>query len=170
MLNYPFPYEREETARAFDVMAERLLTALEARNEDSFDDALIEYWQSRKSAQSTVSEADWRYLELQLWQEGVARWTEGAIAALSDEYSLAAETARDLIKQELVDFDLRTQKRVAVYPIGAAEAALLDTGGAEWRTSYWAEPFSLGPQLKKLVDQVSRHKITGTRSSSIEPA
>ena len=159
MLNYPFPYECEETARAFDVMAERLLNALEAQGKSSFGDSLTRYWQSRETARKTVSEADWRYLELQLWQEGVARWTEGAIAVLSGEYSAAAEPAITLIRRELSGLDLRTQKRIAVYPIGAAEAILLEAGGPEWRTSYWTEPFSLGPQLNKLVDQFHHDKV-----------
>lgn len=163
MLNYPFPYEREETADAFNVMADRLLVALESRNKSTFGDALIIYWAARKLARNTLSDADWRYLELQLWQEGVARWTEGAIAALSDTYALAAESARAQVRQELLNLDLRTQKRVAFYPIGAAEAALLEAGGREWRTSYWAEPFTLRPQLKRLVDRVAHDNVVDAR-------
>ena len=151
MLNYPFPYSRDETSSAFRVMAERLIEALRVRGADAFYDSVLRYWQARESARRTVSEDDWRYVELQLWQEGVARWTEGAIAALTDEYSDAASEANEKIVRELVEFDLGKQGRVAFYPIGAGEAMLLEGVGSDWRERYWIEPFSLGPHLERLV-------------------
>jgi hypothetical protein len=152
MLDYPFPYEREETARSFRVMAQRLIAVLDAQGTETFDGALREYWLSRNAAKSTVSDADWRYIELQFWQEGVARWTEGAIGALSDNLSDATEEARLRIIRELSSLDLPSQKRAAVYPIGAAEAMVLEAGGSDWRATYWTEAFSLGPKILQLLD------------------
>jgi hypothetical protein len=160
MLNYPFPYDRGETVSAFRVMANRLIKARDARNTDAFYDALEGYWQAREAARRTVSEDDWRYIELQFWQEGVARWTEGAIAAFSDDLADAAGEANALINRELSTLDLSNQNRSAVYPIGAGEASLLEAGGSDWRTNYWSEPFSLGPQLRKLIDRLARHSAT----------
>jgi len=28
-----------------------------------------------------------------------------------------------------------------------------EAGGSDWRANYWSEPFSLGPQLQKLIDE-----------------
>lgn len=164
MLNYPFPYKHGETVKAFRVMANRLIEALEARNTGAFYDALVSYWQSREAARRTVSDDDWRYIELQFWQEGVARWTEGAIAAFSEDLSDAVGEANALIGRELSTLDLSSQNRSAVYPIGAAEASLLEAGGSKWRANYWSEPFSLGPQLQKLIDKLARDASTGDRS------
>jgi hypothetical protein len=163
MLNYPFPYENEDTARSFHVMAEKLIAVIDAQGADAFDSALQQYWSSREAAKSKVSEADWRYIELQFWQEGVARWTEAAIAALSDNLSDATEEARHRIVRELSSLDLPSQKRAAVYPIGAAEAMVLEAGGADWRASYWSEPFSLGPQLQKLIEDRAAESSAGSR-------
>lgn len=151
MLEYPFPYERDETSSAFRTMADRLREALGVRGTDAFYDALLQYWQARELARQTVSEDDWKYVELQFWQEGVARWTEGAIAAISDGYSDAASEANERVMRELSELDLARQRRSAVYPIGAGEAMLLEAAGSDWREHYWSEPFALGPQLNKLV-------------------
>jgi len=151
MLNYPFPYENDTTAGAFQIMAGDLVEVLNARGTDDFYEKLNRYWLSRESARETVSEADWRYFELQLWQEGVARWTESAISALSEDLVNAANEANNRILRELSSLDLANQKRTAVYPIGAAEASLLDAVDSGWRITYWSEPFSLGPQIEKLI-------------------
>ena len=152
MLNYPFPYEHDATVSAFRAMADALTIAINARDSDGFDDALISYWRSREAARQSVSEADWRYVEFQYWQEGVARWTEGAIASRSDRLSEAAAEAHARILRELAALDLSKHKRSVFYPLGAGEAMLLEAGGSGWRDNYWSEPFSLGPQLQNLVE------------------
>ena len=156
MLEYPFPYDRSETSAAFRIMADRLIEALGVRGTDAFNDSLSRYWKARESARQTVSKDDWKYIELQLWQEGVARWTEGAIAALSDEYSDAAAEAKERVMKELSEADLTRQGRSAVYSLGAGEAMLLEAAQTDWRERYWTEPFSLGPQLERLVESIGR--------------
>jgi hypothetical protein len=153
MLNYPFPYERNVTVSAFQLMAETLQQALDARETEGFPVTLDTYWHSREAARRTVSDDDWRYIELQFWQEGVARWTESAVAMMSENYRAAARDAEARIIRELSTFDLAKQKRAAVYPIGAGEALLLESVDIDWRTSYWSEPFSLGSQIRKIVGQ-----------------
>ncbi|MDH4110989.1 MAG: hypothetical protein OEW35_22180 [Gammaproteobacteria bacterium] len=151
MLNYPFPYDRPETSKAFSALAAALVAALDSRGTDAFAASLASYWQAREAARETVSNADWRYVELQLWQEGVARWTEQAIGAYSETLASAAMQARERTRTELHGLDLARQGRVALYPIGAAEAMLLDAAGTAWRGIYWSEPFALGPLLRRLV-------------------
>ena len=152
MLNYPFPYENAETADTLKKMAQALVAALDARYTDAFNSALIDYWRAREAVRQTVSEDDWRYLELQLWQEGVARWTESAIATMSDDYADAAAKADALVIRELQALDSAEHRRNIVYPIGAAEAALLEAAGTDWRDRYWSEPFSLGHNFERLID------------------
>lgn len=40
----------------------------------------------------------------------------------------------------------------AVYPIGAAEAMVLEAGGSDWCATYRTEAFSLGPKILQLPD------------------
>lgn len=151
MLEYEFPYTRRRVANAFRNMADDMIKALEARGTAEFPDVVKQYWVTREGARSTVSDADWRYIELQLWQEGGARWTEAAVAALSTSFAGAAIDAEERVTRELTALNLRSHQRDALYSLGAAEAMLLEAGGVEWRSSYWSEPFSLGPQLEKLI-------------------
>jgi hypothetical protein len=151
MLEYEFPYQLRRVANAFRNMADELIKALEARGTAEFADATRSYRIARERARSEVSAEDWRYIELQLWQEGAARWTEAAIAASSDRFAQAGVDAEERVTRELTVLNLREHRRAALYSIGAGEVMLLEAGGMDWRASYWSEPFSLGPQLEKLV-------------------
>ena len=153
MLEYEFPYDLRRVANAFRNMADDLIKALEARGTDEFPQRVRRYWVTRERARNSVSEADWRYIELQLWQEGGARWTEAAIAALSRDLADAAVDAEERVIRELSVLDLRGHRRPALYSLGAGEVMLLEAGGVDWRSSYWSEPFSFGPQFVKLTAQ-----------------
>jgi len=107
---------------------------------------------------------DHKYLAFQLWQEGIARYTQIKVAesaaqyqpspeyaALPDFESLAAYAshARKDTLDELRKTDVRRWKRDAVYAWGAAERLLLDRLRAEWRDAYFKRPFSLESCLAK---------------------
>jgi hypothetical protein len=143
-------------------MAELLTEAL------SSDDAQLEsraraYWAAREAARMRVSDADWRYFEFQLWNEGVARWTEAAFAAkageTSPEFADHAEGLRaavidslDAIRRE----GLGTWRRSAVYAFGAGEAEILERFRPGWRDRYFTEPMQLashfGFKRKKVAE------------------
>ncbi len=151
MLNYPFPYDDPRVGAAFDAMATALIAALDASDE-RFEPAMQRYLAARSEARSLVSEADWRYAEFQLWNEGAARWTELAMARLAAEhdpaYAALAEGRYQQIKDEIAALALPDNQRVAFYPIGAAEAELLDRRTPSWRAAYRDGPLALGPYLE----------------------
>lgn len=151
MLEYAFPYDRRRVANAFRNMADDLIKALEAQGTDDFAVRVRNYWATRERARDIVSDADWRYIELQLWQEGAARWTEAALAALSTGFAHAAVDAEERVIRELSVLNLREHQRAALYSLGAAEVMLLEAGGLDWRTSYWSEPFAFGPRFEELI-------------------
>lgn len=153
MLNYRFPYGSAETSAAFDRLAAALAAAINAIGTDDEAAARQAYAEARAALRATVSDADWRYFEFQLWQEGVARWTEITIAATADRPDLkeAAENRRKGALNSLKavqDQGLAVWKRSAFYPVGAAEAMLLDARGREWRNRYFEEPLALGPYFE----------------------
>lgn len=151
MLNYPFPYDRAETAAALDDMAQRLLDALEAEPEGSAA-AAARYRQARESARNTVSETDWAYLEFQVWQEGVALWTELSLAKRIPELAAEAERLERGIKDALRDLKAENRRRLALYPLGAGEAMLLEAAGTDWQHLYWSQPFALAGALERLSE------------------
>ena len=159
MLNYAFPYERKDVASAFAQASLALAAAVEARDGPAFAGSLEAYMQARKRLAATVEARDWAYFEFQLWQEGVARWSEIEAAAVSPDPAVraaAAERHASTIAQ-LKSPDLAGQGRIAVYPYGAAEAMLLEACDPAWRKLY---PDLVS--LKPLLDQARAVCVIGS--------
>lgn len=159
MLNYAFPYERKDVAAAFAQASLALAAAVEARDGPAFAGSLEAYMQARKRLAATVDARDWAYFEFQLWQEGVARWSEIEAAALSPDPAVraAADERRASTLQQLRTPDLAGRGRVAVYPFGAGEAMLLEACDPVWRKLY--------PDLtslKPLLDQARAACVVGS--------
>lgn len=155
MLNYPFPYADKAVATALESMAAGLADALSV--DQSIDgtaraEAIRRYVGARDDAAALLSAADWRYVEFQMWQEGVAAWTEAAVWEHAGE---AGPPLRDRLATTLKELDVADLARVSFYALGAGEAALLDTAGDEWRALYWQEPFQLGRSIKRLSFSVA---------------
>jgi hypothetical protein len=153
MLNFPFPYDRPEVTAAFGRARSALLAAVEARGRGNFRRRLRDYATARRAFASAAGERNWRYLELQLWQEGVARWTEVRLAGAHPDPAMrrdAAEHEREMLRS-LGTADLAQTKRVIAYPYGMAEAMLLEACSPAWRRRY-VELLALGP----LIEQAAR--------------
>lgn len=181
MLNYPFPYESDEVVRLFGDYLDTLRRAIDSsaaaveagsppenpravRSVAQFPlrhrEALIrDYLAARSRLREGLSGADYRYMSFQLWQEGVARYTEYRVAnaaarfheplasfrALEDftPYAEAADSLRRAHIAELERVDLAGWQRVAFYPVGAAEALILDAEQPAWQHRYFDERFYL---------------------------
>jgi hypothetical protein len=157
MLNYPFPYEKPEVAQAFSQLRDLLLRALNETNGATFKKLAKEYIEQRKKFLAQLSPDDHKYLGFQLWQEGIARYTEikcaeaaaqydptQEFAALADFESFAslAAKARANTLDELKSADLATWKRLAVYSFGGAEGLLLDRIHPKWKDEYFRRMLS----------------------------
>jgi len=149
MLNFAFPYTDARTVAAHAAVSRALAEALEARGGRAFRRRLSRYVAARRAFAAAAGARNWRYLEFQLWQEGVARWTEIALGRAAGDPAAAAEAdAREReTLAELRSPDLAGQKRLAVYAMGAGEAMLLAECGNGWRARY-PELLSLGPLVE----------------------
>jgi hypothetical protein len=152
MLNYPFPYTDPEIARSFAQLRDQLLVALSETDGREFDKAAHEYFGLRRQFFAKLSPEDHKYLGFQLWQEGMARYTEIKAAEAADDYeptpayraladyesfSAYAKKARSKTIEELRQVDIAKAQRVAVYPFGAAEGLLLDRLDPKWKLTYF---------------------------------
>ena len=161
MLNYPFPYDSAPVQRAVRHLATTLANALEARPEARAR-ALEAVSDDRAALRKLLTAADYRYLEFQLWQEGVARFIEYAAGQAAAEtepspdfrrlpdyqpYREVSDSALRALRNELATLDLAQRRRVAFYPIGAAWALLLDQARPDWKQAYARQPFTL-PDLR----------------------
>jgi hypothetical protein len=159
MLNYPFPYSDSTVARGFDELARLRLVALDARGTPAFSSAYSAFSDARKSLNARLAPDDRRYLEFQLWKEGVARYTEIAVgreaarrhrpspgyASLSDATSFSdeAKNVLDETRKELTSLGMSDAQRVVFYANGAADALLLDEARPGWHETYAGEPLTL---------------------------
>jgi hypothetical protein len=152
MLNYPFPYEVPEIAESFNHLRDSLLAAINEVDQQKFAPLAKAYLKERKMFFAQFLPGDRKYLSFQLWQEGVARYTQikaaeaaadyqpsALFAALPDytPFSAYALTARARTLDELKHIDITQAKREVVYSFGAAEALLLDRINPDWKTQYW---------------------------------
>ncbi|HET6979888.1 MAG TPA: hypothetical protein VFI24_26385 [Pyrinomonadaceae bacterium] len=157
MINYPFPYESPQISGQFAVLVQLLVDAIQTNREADFNAKLSAYVAARDKLKQSLSADDYKYLSFQLWKEGIARYTEDRVARwaatrykptpefqkLPDftTFSKAADQVRAGIVHELSTLKLENYKRVAFYPIGAAEGLLLDRSNPKWRIRYFADKF-----------------------------
>lgn len=159
MLNYPFPYDSTAVHNHFGKLTKTLKIALEAVNMPSFDEKLQAYIKLRQDIQRILSVEDYRYLSFQIWQEGVARYVEYKVSEWAannyeptvafsklEKFQSFDRASRDIkarILRRLTHASLRDDRRTAFYPLGAAEALLLDEANPGWHQRYWTEKFQL---------------------------
>jgi hypothetical protein len=161
MLDYPFPYEDATVRGRYVDLASHLLRALELAGTLDFAQRLEAYHAARQRFREAISAEEYRYFQFQLWQEGVARYTELRLAELAarqeeaaepppghESYPEAAARLRRAILEELQTSTLSNDRRVAFYPLGAATALLLDVVAPEWQSRYFEEPFALDPYFE----------------------
>ncbi len=157
MLNFPFPYDSVEVQRQFLLLCRSLSDALQSSGGSDFRGKVSSYLERKRKFREILSPDDYRYFSFQLWQEGVARYTEYRIAragaenyrptmrfrSLKNTVSLRQETdsLRNRILTELPRLSLGELHRVAFYTIGAAEAMLLDRARPGWQRLYFTKKF-----------------------------
>jgi hypothetical protein len=158
MLNFAFPYSDQQVDLSFTALCRSLAAALDAGGTAKFGQSLSAYLAARRSFAQSLSADDYKYLSFQLWQEGIARYTEHRVAKLAasdytptpefrslKDFTPFDEVAASLlktIKSELADIMLSKRQRVAFYSVGAAEAMLADLAHTNWQERYFAEKFS----------------------------
>jgi hypothetical protein len=157
MLNYAFPYTSPTVRAGFDAVAGALRAALRDSAAANRERHAMAIQSARRTLRTSLAAPDNRYLDFQLWQEGVARYTEYAVArfaatryqpsdafrALPDAepFGLVADRLeRAILETESVSL---TNERVAFYPVGAALALWLDRADPTWRRRYLEGMFSL---------------------------
>lgn len=157
MLNYAFPYAEPEVSRQYEAMCRLLAEALRAKKGRELSAKVAAYLDARRRFGALLRPDDYRYFSFQVWQEGVARYTEYRVARLAarsyrpsrgfrslKDYKSFGETADAALRnvlRELETLRLGEYRRVAFYPVGAGEALLLDRVNPRWKGRYFAEPF-----------------------------
>lgn len=167
MLDYPFPYDSVPVQRAVDALARSVSRALAAPPADG-GDALETVRATRDALRRLLAPADYRYLEFQLWQEGVPRFVELAAADAAGRagepparfrelgdyipYAELATTMRRELDAELNQLSLERDRRTGFYPLGAGIALLLERTRPDWKDVYRQRPFALAELLSARLE------------------
>lgn len=167
MLNFAFPYKDARVNEQFSALCGLLSEALKAKKKSEFSAKLKAYVQAREAFRQTLGPDDYRYFSFQVWQEGMARYTEYRVAesaakrykpskefrALKDYTSfgeVAASILNERILSSLPTLRLDKSERLVFYPFGAAEGLLLDRANPRWRSRYFTEKFYVERYLSAL--------------------
>lgn len=160
MLNFAFPYKDDRVTAQFSRLSKLLAQALQAKTKREFSAKLAIYLEARTAFQSLLSPDDYKYFSFQLWQEGIARYTEFRIADLAarkykpttefrslKDYTPFKEVAVSILNQQVLGnlprLQLEKSERLVFYPLGAAEGLLLDRANPKWQSRYFTEKFYL---------------------------
>ena len=159
MLNYPFPYDSAGAQEKFSAMTHALLDALAQTDKAARDAKAARFRRAMTAFRQSAPDEAARYFDFQLWQEGVARYTEIALGDLASKAytpsvefsalpdfksfgSVAAGIRRGVL-DDLGTMSLAKLKRVVVYSTGAAEALLLDRVKPSWKSEFLSHRFRL---------------------------
>jgi len=155
-LNYPFPYDSLPVSRQYTKYTSALSKAVSGIESKNFKKCFNEFVEERKKLMQLLKPADYRYLSFQLWQEGIARYTEYKFLQLLDEYTPSGHIflLTDFIPfkkfkehfhrshlASVTALKLEKEKRVCFYDIGLAEGILLDKLNPKWRSQYLTKKF-----------------------------
>lgn len=159
MLNFAFPYEKPEVKEHFALLTKLLSEALQTTDKTEFSAKVSAYLKARQELQQMISPDDYKYLSLQLWKEGIARYTEIRVANLAAEkykpskefralkdfttFETVAKQTMDGTLKELTAYKIENEKRELFYSFGASEGFLLDRTNPEWQSRYFTDKFYL---------------------------
>lgn len=164
MLNYNFPYTDSVIIKQFEKYSIALDKAIAEKNRKKFKSATSDYFLQRSKLKQLLTEKDYRYFSLQVWQEGLARNTEYEFSKLLLKYKPTDDFVRlpdyipfrniaeQLYTTEialLTNQKLNDNKRVSFYSIGFAEGLLLNRLNPGWRKKYMEEKFFIEKYWEK---------------------
>lgn len=154
MIDYPFPYADAQVDSALTAYQAALHAAV-AGSDGGTPAALATCTKARERLYGLLAPADARYLALQLWQEGFARyiehralvrlaaggWSWAEATGITEPVARLAQAQADQCRAELLALRAATDQRTCFYAIGWAEGLLLERAGLEVGARYAAEPY-----------------------------
>jgi hypothetical protein len=157
-LNYAFPYEDSLINKEYLQLTTTLFAALSNINNSNFSKQFKQFKIARSLFQKLLKPADYRYFSFQLWQEGIASYTEYKFLQSMANFKVSKEMSKlpDYVPfksykkifyesqmKSLANLRLRTEQRVCFYAVGFAEGILLDKLNQKWRQQFLTYKFYL---------------------------
>lgn len=157
MLNYPFPYDSLPVIKQYELFSTTLNQTLKQAHQAALKQPYERFIREKQAFKKILSPGDYRYFSFQVWQEGLATYTEYLFLQLLKSYRLSPEVANMMgftpLKKytaefyqtqlnSLAQFKLPNEKRVCFYAVGFSEGLLLDKVNPGWRKLYFKNKFA----------------------------
>jgi hypothetical protein len=157
-LNYRLPYDSLPISSQYSKYTRALSNAVSGIDNKDFRELLTQYTDERKKLIGLFKPSDYKYFSFQLWQEGIARYTEYKFLEVLNDYTPSIEAAGlpDFIpfnkfREQFLKLHLGSvtalkfekEKRICFYDVGLVEGILLDKLNPRWRSQYFASRFFL---------------------------
>jgi hypothetical protein len=144
MLNFPFPYGEQSTVEAFDRLRDLLLIAVAESDLHNSRKLARQYVEARKQFFAQLPSDDHKYLDFQLWQEGIARYMQIKVAKLAGGFQPTREYAALPDYESFAHYAAHGRRdTLEELRRRAAEGLLLDRLNPGWQRKYFKHPFSL---------------------------
>ena len=157
MLNYKFPYNDILISDQYKILTQSAKRTYLSVNDTEFEINMARYLNEREKFKSLLDKKDYDYFSFQIWQEGIARYTETEIAKkLMINYKPGNELSNlsdldsmDSLYSNIINNlliiadtqDLIENQRNCFYTFGALEGLILDRANPEWKDLYFKEKF-----------------------------
>ncbi len=164
MLNYPFPYDSISVINQYEKYSSALVEAVQVIGKKEFKKRVSTFMKEKRNFQRILIPGDYRYFSFQVWQEGIANYTEYKFLQLLNLYTISMEvknitgyiSVKKYVKQyyssqlkSLEELKLPEQKRICIYAVGFAEGIVLDALQPKWRKKYLVDKFSTETYFSK---------------------
>ncbi len=164
MLNYPFPYDSLPVKNQYILFTKALYQTINNIDSKKFKYNFHLYLKERKKLRGILPASDYRYFSFQIWQEGLARYTEYNFLEMLKNYQPSKEMLAlpDFVSftelktsmylneiKKLLENKLNEVKRVCFYSVGFAEGIILDKLNKSWRDKYLHDKFYIEHYSKK---------------------
>ncbi|HUR11576.1 MAG TPA: hypothetical protein VM012_09425 [Flavitalea sp.] len=161
MLNYSFPYDSAIVNRSYHEFSAKLSLTVRQPLNRRFHIQYRKFKTSHVALRKILRPDDYRYFQFQVWQEGIARYTEYAIlehllrndtpirkSPFYASYKNLLPSIENTELENLMELSLPDVKRIHFYSAGFALGMLLDRVHPQWKKEYFSQPFSLDSFLK----------------------
>lgn len=157
MLNYPFPYDSAMVIQQYEKYTSALIHAVNSMGKATFKTSLNTFIKEKAAFKALLKPEDYRYFAFQVWQEGLAAYTEYKFLQALAGYTISPAVAKlhgytslqdyknryyKNRMQNLQQLKLATDRRICIYAVGFAEGILLDAVNKKWRRLYLTDKFA----------------------------
>jgi len=149
MLDYNFPYNEVSVINLFNKYSNLIYETYRTLDKDDFQKKINQYLLVETEIQNCLTLDDYDYFMFQIWQEGIARYTEFRYLKVLDlnkkyfkdvynlDFTSKDEKLVNTYINSLLNNGLQKRKRHIFYSLGLLKGIINDKAYPEWKKEYF---------------------------------